>query len=387
MALSSINILRQDGGLGRPLQSNDGISGLLFYATGLDANVNLGNLKLTSDLDIESILGITGDTVAGGAVIAYHVDEYFRQSQSTLYVNIVGSGNTDFDEIISMKNFSNGEIRQVGVYDEADFATSALTTIQSVADQAEAEYEPLQVVYSSPLPSGDSVEDLVDLKPNNAPRVSYTIGEDVTVGSEAARLRISGATLVGDLGTVMGSVSKASVHENIGWVSKFNLVETEFQDPGFIDGTTAASKSKPFLNTLDGYFYIFLRKFVGANGTFHSFSYTTTLETSDFSTIENNRTYDKAFRGIYSSLLPQVNSPLYVNDAGNLEAGTIAYFETLTSAVLKLMEDAGEISGYLVDIDANQNVLATSKIEITAKIQPVGVAKTIEVKLGFTLQV
>ena len=51
MALSGINILRQDGGLGRPLQSNDGISGLLFYSdTALDANVNTGNLKLTSDL-------------------------------------------------------------------------------------------------------------------------------------------------------------------------------------------------------------------------------------------------------------------------------------------------------------------------------------------------
>ena len=83
MALSGINILRQDGGLGRPLQSNDGISGLLFYSdTALDANVNTGNLKLTSDLDIEAVLGITGDTVAGGAVIAYHVSEYFRQSQS-----------------------------------------------------------------------------------------------------------------------------------------------------------------------------------------------------------------------------------------------------------------------------------------------------------------
>ena len=185
----------------------------------------------------------------------------------------------------------------------------------------------------------------------------------------------------------MGSVSKASVSDNIGWVSKFNLVGAEFQDPGFIDGTTASSKAKSLLNTLDGYAYIFLRKFVGSNGTYHSYSYTTTVETSDFQTIENNRTYDKAFRGIYASLLPQVNSPLFVDDAGKLEAGTVAYFKTLAGSALKIMEDSKELSGYLVDIDPDQNVLATSKIEVTAKIQPVGVAKTIEVKLGFTLQV
>ena len=387
MALSSINILRQDGGLSRPLQSNDGISGLLFYSSNLEANVQVGNFKLTSDLDVKDILGITGETIPGGSIIKYHIDEYFRQSQSSLYVNI-STGTTDFSEIISIKDFANGEIRQLGVYNEADFDTSALTAIDALADQCETEYTPLQVIYSAPLVSGESVEDLVDLKPNDAKRVSYIIGEDITVGSEAARLRAAAeGTLIGSLGTVLGSVSKASVHENIGWVSKFNLVGAEFQNPGFIDGSAVSDKSQTLLNTLDGYAYTFLRKFVGSNGTFHSYSYTTTVETSDFQTIENNRTYDKAFRAIYLSLLPQVNSPLYVDDAGKLEASTIAYFETLTGGSLKVMQDAGEISGYLVDIDPNQNVLSTSKIEITAKIQPVGVARTIEVKLGFTLQV
>ena len=66
---------------------------------------------------------------------------------------------------------------------------------------------------------------------------------------------------------------------------------------------------------------------------------------------------------------------------------SIAYFTTLAASGLQVMEDSNELSGYLVDIDPDQNVLATSKIEVTAKIQPVGVAKTIEVKLGFSLKV
>ncbi len=385
MALSNINILRQNGGLARPLASNDGISAFVFYDENL--TVTPGNYKLTSDLDVASVLGITGDTIAEGTVVKYHVEEYFRQSESSLYVSIVDAEASDFAEVKAIKDFANGEIRQLGVYDTAELDYAAITTLQGVADECEEEKEPLQIVYSAPLVSGDTIEDLTDLKLNESPRVSYIIGEDTTEDSTAATLRAEGAVLVGSIGTVLGSVSKASVHENIGWVSKFNLVESEFQDPGFIDGSKLSEKSKTLLQTLNGYHYLFLRKFVGSNGTFHSYSYTTVSETSDFSTIENNRTYDKAFRGIYASLLPQVNSPLYVDAQGKLDSNTVAYFTELTESSLKTMQDARELSAFSVSIDPEQNVLSTSKIEVTARIVPVGVARTIEVKLGFSLSI
>ena len=389
MALSSINILRQDGGLARPAASADGVSGLLFFGAGLDANVAVGFNKLTGPLDVEAILGITGDTVAAGAVIKYHIDEYFRQSESTLFVSIANSATTDFSEIVELKDFALGEIRQIGIYDEAvELATSAITAIQGKALQCEQEFAPLQAIYSSELVSGETVEVLGDLKGNDSHRVSVVIGEDLTSSSEAARLRTSGATLVGTVGTTLGTVSQALVHENIGWPGKFNLVESEFQDPGFIDGSKYDSKSQTLLNNLDTDAYIFLRKFVGNNGTYHNFDYTATIETSDFQVINNNRTYDKAFRLLRSALLPQVNAPLFVDpSSGKLELGTIGYFKTLAEGALKLMDDSNEISGFSIDIDPDQNVLSTSKIEIVAKIVPVGVAKTIEVKLGFALSV
>lgn len=388
MALSSINILRQDGGLARPLASADGISGLLFFGGGLDSNVSVGMHKLTGPLDVESILGITADTVAGGATIKYHVDEYFRLSESTLYVTIANSATTDFSEIIELKDFSKGEMRQIGIFDESgELAVSAITAIQGQCEQAEAEYAPVQAIYSSKMVSGETVEDLVDLRGNESPRVSVLIGEDLTTSSEAARLKTSGATLVGTVGTTLGTISQALVHENIGWVSKFNLVEGEFIDPGFIDGSKYDTKSTTLLNTLDDYGYTFLRKFIGSNGTYHNFDYTATKETSDFQVINNNRVYDKAFRLIRSSLLPQVNAPLLADSDGKLSVGTIGFFKVLAESGLKLMEDSREISAYSVDIDPDQSVLSTSKIEIVAKIVPVGVAKTIEVKLGFALSV
>ena len=388
MGLSKVNIIKQDGGLGRPLQSSDGISSMLFYTSGLNANVVTGNTKIFSTQDIESVLGITGDTVADGAVISYMVDEYFRQSESTLYVNIQNGPATDYAEVLDIKNFANGEVKQMGIFDDADYSTATITSLQAIADQAEDEYEPIQIVYSAPLVSGDTVEDLADGRSLESPRVSFTVGEDLSPDSEAARLRTSGATHVGDLGTVMGSISKAAVHENIGWVQKFPLsVGSEFLDPGFIDGTKVSAKSKSFLNTLADYKYLFLIKYVGSDNTYHTKAPTLAADTSDFNTIENNRTYDSAFRRIYIALLPATNSPLYVNDAGNLEAGTVAYFETLAGDALAAMENAREISGYSVDVDPDQNVLSTGKISVTCKLQPVGVAEVIEVSLGFALQV
>ena len=131
---------------------------------------------------------------------------------------------------------------------------------------------------------------------------------------------------------------------------------------------------------------MFLRKFVGSNGTYHSYSYTTVSETSDFSTIENNRTYDRAFRGIYTSLIPFINSPL-LTKGGKLELGVVKNFEVVVEGPLKTMQDLNLISEYSVSIDPNQNVLSTSTIEVVAKIVPVGVARTINVKLGFSITV
>ena len=48
-----------------------------------------------------------------------------------------------------------------------------------------------------------------------------------------------------------------------------------------------------------------------------------------------------------------------------------------------VMEKAGELSGYVVEIDPDQNVLATSEIEIVIRPVGVGVVRRIKVKIGY----
>ena len=131
--------------------------------------------------------------------------------------------------------------------------------------------------------------------------------------------------------------------------------------------------------------YIFVRTHVGNADNFFNDSHTLDEPTSDYAYIENVRTIDKACRGVRANLLPYLNSPLKVDaETGQLDPGTVAFLETTAGKALEDMEKAGELSGYRAEIDPEQNVLATSEVEVIIKNVPMGVMRSVHVKIGFT---
>ncbi|GAK36533.1 hypothetical protein JCM15093_1703 [Bacteroides graminisolvens DSM 19988 = JCM 15093] len=75
-----------------------------------------------------------------------------------------------------------------------------------------------------------------------------------------------------------------------------------------------------------------------------------------------------------------------VNPAtGFLAPSKISAFKTLIGDILAKMQAAQEISGYAVNIDANQNVLIDDTLRISYVIVPVGVATKIYVEEGLSL--
>ena len=100
--------------------------------------------------------------------------------------------------------------------------------------------------------------------------------------------------------------------------------------------------------------------------------------------IENVRTMDKAVRGIRTNLLPELGGSLYIDpETGLLQSYTVEHLKTVANRALEEMEKAGELSGYYVDIDPAQNVLATSTVEFVIKQVGVGVMRKIRIKIGF----
>jgi len=167
-------------------------------------------------------------------------------------------------------------------------------------------------------------------------------------------------------------------------VERFNVRQgDDFEIVELADGQEYNAVASAALDTLNTKGYLFFRKQVGISGAYLNDSHSATDATSDFAYIENNRTIQKAKRNIRTALLPTLNSPLSVNADGTLTADTVKFFENLASRPLERMQSAGELSNFLVIIDPDQDVLATSTLAITVKLQPRGVARTITVVIGF----
>jgi hypothetical protein len=331
----------------------------------------------------------TGGAASRNAIYHYHIREFFReQSKGVLWVGIfaIPGGAYDFQEITTLQNFSTGTIRQVGIYkDSAAFSTADMTTIQNVLLTLEGLKKPLIAVYGADLSGTTDISTLTDLNTFNNYEVSPCIGQDG--GALGNYLyQVTGKSIT-TLGAQLGAIAFAKVNESIAWVQKFNISNgIECETLAFANGKlfSDASITDNMLDLLDQYRYVFLRKFVGQTGSyFNGFNMACSVS-SDYAYGEDNRTIQKAIRGVYSSLLPALSGPLQLNADGTLSNNTVAYLETLTTPNLDQMVRDSELSAYGVEIDTAQNVLTTGKIIISVELVQEGVARQIQVPIGYT---
>ena len=400
--MNGITFNRQNGGLGRRLPGEDHISGLLIYE---EANHFNGNLPVWFDsvADLEN----NGIQPAEFPYLHYHVSEYFRINPNSRLL-VCQPSVYDFSQIQEMQNFAEGKLRQIGIFDNQTPFTNLVPTItimQSRCHELAYANAPLSVLYFNSNIASANMLTLPNLKTLNADRVSVLLGTD---GGGRAwydylyGLWVGGVSY-GNVGAVLGAVSRAKVHESIAWVERQNLVTTaydkdvygegttlakELDVPAFVDGSLVSSYTRPQLQTLHDKGYIFMVKHVGMAGTYLNDSFTATGANSDFAYIENNRTMDKAQRGVYTALLPKISGPLLIDaTSGFIREDVAASLEALAAQPLEQMERDGEISGFNVFINPEQEVLQTSVLNVTLSVVPVGVMRNIVVNLGFTLQV
>jgi hypothetical protein len=386
MALNDVTFVKGQGGLGRPLAGEDHISGFVFYLPSETtvAGFTAGTIKTFYSIDGLEALGIKSDsTETFTKVVWYHVSEYFRiQPKGVLHVGLFTTPGT-FADVTTLQNEALGKIRQVAVYNTANFSATDVAALQTVANNLAANHKPLSVLYAANVSALSALE-AIDLSESTASNVSVVIGEDgAALGKTLATAASYSITCIG---AALGAVSRAKVSENIGWVKNFNMAGIELDTIAFADGTLYKNVDAGKLDTLNNNHFIFLRKHVGINGSYFNDTFTAVSETSDYSTIENNRTIDKAIRNVRAFLLPELNGPLYVTSDGKLSEDTIAYFKSLSGRPLEQMQRDGELSAFGVEIDPTQDILATSTLNISVKLIPVGVARQIKVNIGFTVK-
>ncbi len=339
-----------------------------------------------------TITQFTGGAVSLFAQFYYQISEFFRmQPGGILYVGFFAiPGSYAFTEITTVQNFATGTVRQVGVLKDptSAFSTGDLTLIDGVCKANDAVHKPISALYAADLSGTADISTLPDLSTLTANKSTAVIGMDG--GGQGWFLWLTTGKSVPVLGAELGTVALASVSQSIAWVGKFDISNgAEDELLAFANGQLLSSTAitDNLLSSLNDRRYTFLKKFVGISGSYFNDSHCAIISSSDYAQIENNRTIDKATRGIYSSLLPALNGPLQLNADGTLSETTTAYLESQAGVNLDAMVRNGELSAYAATINPAQNVLSTSSITVVVQLVINGVARQIIVPIGFVPQI
>lgn len=395
---TSLNIGRQNGNVPKSLPGEDHITGLVIYmaAGDIPAGFKTERVQQLSTIDAAEAAGIVDYTTAADGtqtaapwavrVLHYQLSEIYRINPAvSLYVGIFEKpqgDNMTFAEIKTVQNFADGRIRQLGVWcGDRVPSEDDLVAIQGQADTLEAQGAELSVVYAP------KVADIKQLPTNLAGggkcRVSVVIGQAGSgTGAELYRDKANtGKASVSGLGVVLGLISKAKVHQCIAWVKEF---PTGISLPAFGDGTLLRDVDKALVEQLDTARYLFFVTQQGQSGSYMNDSHTMDSAVSDYASIESVRTMDKGARGVRAYLTPELGGNVYVDaDTGKLASYTVAHLETVAGHALEDMEKAGELSGYKAEIDPDQDVAASSTVDIVLKKVAVPVMRHVRIKIGF----
>lgn len=395
---TSLSINRQNGNVPKSLPGEDHITGLVIYmaAGDIPASFKTERVQPLSTIDAAEAAGIVDYTTAADGtqtaapwavrVLHYHLSELYRINPAvSLYVGIFEKpqgDNMTFAEIKTVQNFADGRIRQIGVWcGDRVPSEDDLVAIQGQADTLEAQGAELSVVYAPKVANVKQIS--TGLAGGSKCRVSVVIGQAGSgTGAELYKDKANAAKAsVSGLGVVLGLISKAKVHQCIAWVKEF---PTGISLPAFGDGTLLRDLDKALVEQLDTARYLFFVTQQGQSGSYMNDSHTMDSAISDYASIESVRTMDKGARGVRAYLIPELGGNVYVDaDTGKLASYTVAHLETVAGHALEDMEKAGELSGYKAEIDPDQDVAASSTVDIVLKKVAVPVMRHVRIKIGF----
>ena len=274
--MNDIRFTKTNGGMGRKAANEDPISGLLMYLPELSVddltsndnghtpfnkivapdgtehhdlyvvklrypeeleNLGAGFAEQELSTDHDSNTALQYMAKAASNALVYHVQEFFRMNpEGTLYLGIKCEGDTIADkDIAAIQNYAGGALRQCGVFTPK--VTDSITKYQEQCAALEEQHEPLSLIVTTSGckvevtdPQNDETEISVPVEAEFDLTTSHVLAGrsnvSFLVGCELDGVRVQQLgqyAYYGCIGTCLGAVSKAAVHECIAWVQKFPL--------------------------------------------------------------------------------------------------------------------------------------------------------------------
>ncbi len=385
MALPTVTINLQNGGLGRVAQSDDGVAGLILTGAAVAGKLELNTVyQLSSPRDLTKY-GITAENnpLAYKELTAFYAE---AGDGAELYLLIVSSattltqmcGSEDGSPLTKLITYGRGRIRLVGVNrllpleyetdtsktgidnDAVTAAAAAHATGESFAEKV----MPFRCLM--PAVAWDGTTDNL-FKPREASynRVGFVMASDDKTDRSAA------------IGQVLGRAAKNPVNYSLARVKSGSIAVN-----GWLTNGKTPEECDALLSALDEAGYIIYRTFPKKAGYYFNGDAMAAPLSDDYSNLNYGRIADKAMIIIYTTYIDEIGDDLEVDDSGNIPAPMCAYYEGLiNNAVAVAME--GEISAFDSFVDPAQNILSSSRMAVGCKITPRGILRDIIVNLGF----
>ena len=405
-AFDGVVINISDGGLNNTAPSNDAIKALVLQgiATG---SYNLGDILKLQSPDDAAAVGIDAAYDANYSIIVYgHIAEFFRESpEGTLYLMLVDN-NTGLADMCDMAqpylwkivndDNVNGSLKGAGVGLNPNGAyvpvllngldsdvLNAVPNAQAICDAAATENMPLDYILIEGRQFNGTCTNAKDLTTLASKNVAICVGADPGVSAADPLFNTYAC-----IGTLLGKIAHLDVSQTVGQVDGGNLSQqapAKFLSAGLSSNLLTSHYSTVDQNTLDSKSYIFVGKYNNYPGVYFNNDWTCTDRTSDYCTIHANRAINKASRLAYAALMPIVKKTFDLAANGNIAAPVCANWQSLAvNAIAQGMN--GSISG---QPKAFVNPVFTvvggvTKIAVTIKIQPLGIADELDVTLGLT---
>ena len=392
--LPRVKITFENGALGGVAPSEDGVCGLVAYATAVSTTFALNTPYLITKLAGLEALGVTSEATGENAALYKTVKEFYSEAPdgtklwvmgvaaSTSIVNLTDKANNIISpllraargsiNILMLKLASAAEPTMSGSIDGA--VLTAVTNLQALAeDWTENCYAPFMCLVEALSYNGVAAS-LPDLTARSDNRVGVVLGDSVSGSAGAA------------VGLVAGRLAAEPVQRSLARV-RSGPINAE----AMYIGTNLAELGDPDVAHDLG--YIVPRTFVGKSGYYWSDDHLATNASDDYCAIPRRRVIDKAYRIAYKTLVDEIAENVPVNAEGKLAAFHCKGVETsVESAIVNSMTSEGNLGndpddasdlGVQCYIDPEQNILATSRLEVSLRVKPYGYSKYIDVKLGF----
>lgn len=384
MPQNEVSIIAQDSG-GGTAPNTDHISALLFEHTPQPSSWGTVQMRSVRSVRALEALGILEHSLLFG-IVHYQVSEYFRMhDEGEVYVGFeITSTGTAETQAQQIKSYTEGNrVRQFGV-----FTNDHTETIKYQELMDELEKLQMDAVCIMGVEAPIYFTSIPDLHARTQHKVHVmNSGDGDNSGADYAAAL--GIVYLPAVGAALGALSLSGVHESTAHVRNYNMsLGKELATPIFSNGVFLKDTLQAYLDELHDKGWGFLRTYEGVAGTRLDDNRTAVATTSDYTSLNRNRTAQKAVRSIRSVVTPEISAGVEVNPVtGQLSVGYIEYLKSIIEGVLFDMQKDGELSGFNVIVDPLQDLFANSLIEATIELVPIGISRGFKFGLGFNASI